>query len=74
MGFALIGMLECWKNGKMGLGIMGAWFTGKTHFHNKENKSISIDKQIFHHSTIPLFHLQIKNANHKSCLFIQIAV
>jgi hypothetical protein len=71
MGFARIGMLECWKNGKMGLGIMGDWFISNTHFHNKENKSISTDKQIFHHSTIPLFHLQKKTIASKAFYFFE---
>jgi hypothetical protein len=53
---------------------MGDWFIGNNYFHNKENNSISTDKQIFHHSTIPLFHLQIKNASLKSILFFRLVV
>jgi hypothetical protein len=28
-GFAPIGMVECWNNGIMGLGIMQYWVNGK---------------------------------------------
>jgi hypothetical protein len=28
-GFALIGMVECWKTGKMGFEILQTWMQGK---------------------------------------------
>jgi hypothetical protein len=35
MGFTPTGILECWNNGSLGLGIMQSWVNGKKRVHDK---------------------------------------
>jgi len=63
-GIAPIGMLEYWKYGIMGFGVMVWWFNGKIHLDRNINKWItSAQASTFHHSGIPLFHFRNKFGN-----------
>jgi hypothetical protein len=48
-------MMEYWKNGFWGTGVLGQWSAeGGTIKLKMDN--ILIKNPLFHHSTIPLFH------------------
>jgi len=56
--FAQIGMLEYWKNGKMGFGKEAQGVMTKFILAKKsEIRQDPSRKPIFHHSNIPLFHI-----------------
>jgi hypothetical protein len=59
-------MLEFWNTGKMGFGIMGEWFIGKTHFdygNKKPTESLQLNQYSifpsFHHSMFPIKYAKL---------------
>jgi len=51
-----IGIMECWKNGRMGSGVMGFWFAVSVVlriYYKIDNILLKTNIPVFHYSIIP---------------------